>query len=477
MKNITAIKKVSFLPKSQNIDLRYLLFLLLLTMSACQSHLKSPRFTGADGEIKLITVAPGHFHAALLQKSALKQLNNHVQVYAPKGVELNAHLSLIKSYNTRSDNPTSWNEEVYEGDDFFEKMLHEKKGNVVVLAGNNKLKTNYILRSVEHKINVLADKPMAIDGKSFEELKDAFKIAEKKKVMLYDIMTERYDLINIVNRLLMQDTDLFGQLQSGTSEDPAVKVESVHHFFKTVSGQPLVRPAWYYDVEQQGEGIVDVTTHLIDLIHWKCFPDIALDYRKDIRMTQAKHWPTVISKANFSKSTLLNDFPDFMMKYVKDSSIYVNANGSINYAVKGVNVGIKVYWNFEAPKGTDDTYSSVIKGTKATLLILQGAEQGYKSKLYIRKEDAVDQADFMIILKRAVSKLPYPVSLKEAENGMIELDLSQNLKEGHEAHFSHVAEKYFGYLVSGKMPEWEISDMLAKYYITTTALEMARKEK
>jgi len=136
MKNIAAIKKVSFLPKPKTIDLRYLLFLLLLTMSACQPYPKSPGFTGADGEIKLITVAPGHFHAALLQKSALKQLNNHVQVYAPKGAELNAHLSLIKSYNTRSENPTSWNEEVYEGDDFFEKMLREKKGNVVVLAGN-----------------------------------------------------------------------------------------------------------------------------------------------------------------------------------------------------------------------------------------------------------------------------------------------------------------------------------------------------
>jgi len=40
---------------------------------------------------------------------------------------------------------------------------------------------------VEHKINVLADKPMAIDGKSFEELKKAFKTAEKKKVMRYDM--------------------------------------------------------------------------------------------------------------------------------------------------------------------------------------------------------------------------------------------------------------------------------------------------
>ncbi|MFQ8805711.1 MAG: putative oxidoreductase C-terminal domain-containing protein [Alistipes indistinctus] len=34
----------------------------------------------------------------------------------------------------------------------------------------------------------------------------------------------------------------------------------------------MTRPAWYYDVTQQGEGIADVTTHLIDLAAWKCFP-------------------------------------------------------------------------------------------------------------------------------------------------------------------------------------------------------------
>ena len=49
--------------------------------------------------------------------------------------------------------------------------------------------------------------------------------------------------------------------------------ESVHHFYKIVSGSPVIRPAWFFDTSQQGEGIVDVTTHLVDLIQWGCFPD------------------------------------------------------------------------------------------------------------------------------------------------------------------------------------------------------------
>jgi len=47
---------------------------------------------------------------------------------------------------------------------------------------------------------------------------------------------------------------------------------------------------------------------------------------------------------------------------------------------------------------------------------------------------------------------------------------------GHEAHFRIVTEKYLQYLEQGKMPDWEVSNMIAKYYITTKALEMARQK-
>jgi predicted dehydrogenase len=75
-------------------------------------------------------------------------------------------------------------------------------------------------------------------------------------------------------------------LQTGTPEEPAITKESVHHFFKYVSGSPLVRPAWFFDVEQQGEGIVDVTTHLVDLIQWEAFPEVTLK-KEDVEIVSA----------------------------------------------------------------------------------------------------------------------------------------------------------------------------------------------
>ena len=70
-------------------------------------------------------------------------------------------------------------------------------------------------------------------------------------------------------------------------EEPAVTKVSVHHFSKIVSGSPLIRPAWFFDVRQQGEGIVDVTTHLVDLVQWECFPEQILDHF-DIKMVSCK---------------------------------------------------------------------------------------------------------------------------------------------------------------------------------------------
>ena len=100
-------------------------------------------------------------------------------------------------------------------------------------------------------------------------------------------MTERYEVTTILQKLLSQKAEVFGTLTTGSKEEPAVTKVSVHHFSKIVSGSPLLRPAWFFDVEQQGEGIVDVTTHLVDLVQWECFPEQVLS-PSDITMVSSK---------------------------------------------------------------------------------------------------------------------------------------------------------------------------------------------
>lgn len=213
-------------------------------------------------DVELVVLDPGHFHASLLLKNRLEGVSQTVRVYAPEGREAEQYLAAVESYNTRMDDPTAWREVVYTGADCLERMLADGRGDVVVLAGNNRKKTGYILEAVRSGRHVLADKPLAIRREDFDLLKESYRLAREKGVLICDLMTERYDVLNIVARELLGDEALFGRLVPGTAERPAVRMRSVHHFFKTVSGKPLIRPAWYYDVEQQGEGIADVTTQI-----------------------------------------------------------------------------------------------------------------------------------------------------------------------------------------------------------------------
>jgi predicted dehydrogenase len=461
----------SFIPNEKT-GLIYLIFIVMFS----QSCLNNNQGKKTDPTlVHLITLAPEHFHAALLQKSRYAQIDSTVYVFAPDGPEVKSYLALIDQYNTRADDPTSWKEKVYTGPDYLEKMLKEKPGNVVVIAGNNQRKIDYIKKAVDAGLNVLADKPMAITKAGFDKLQETFGDAKKNKVLLYDIMTERYEITNILQRAFSRFPAVFGELKKGTLENPAIIFESVHYFYKEVSGSPLVRPAWYFDVRQQGEGIVDVTTHMVDLIQWECFPEVILNYKKDIQMLSAKHWGTVLTPSQFRKVTKEDTYPDFLKKDVKDSLLNVYANGEMNYLIKGIHARVSVIWKYQAPKGTGDTYYAMLQGTKADLVMRQGKEQQYNPVLYIKPIGTGNQNNWGQALGNGLGNIrnKYPgVDLKKSKEGW-EVIIPEKYKIGHEQHFALVIKKYLGYLQEDSMPDWELSGMLAKYYTTTQALEKA----
>jgi predicted dehydrogenase len=427
------------------------------------------------GQVRLVTLDPGHFHAALVQKTMYPGVDSTVFVYAPEGPDVDQHLARIHAYNTRADGPTRWKQEVYRGPDFQERMLNEKKGNVVVISGNNQKKTEYILNALKAGFHILADKPMAIDPKNFELLKSAFEVAGKKNLLLYDIMTERYEITTMLQKEFSLMPALFGTLLKGSPDNPAVTKESVHHFFKYVSGSVLVRPPWFMDVAQEGEGIVDVTTHLVDLIQWECFPGQVIDYKKDIQLLSARRWPTEMGLQQFNALTKLNGFPGYLRKdVVQDTMLRVFSNGEINYTIRDVHAKVSVTWAYQAPPGTGDTHYSIMRGSKANLVIRQGAEQNYKPVLYIEPLAGVAlEQDIVNSITGLQSKFP-GVSVKKTGAGW-EVMIPDTYKEGHEAHFARVTEKFLQYLKEGRLPDWEVPNMISKYYTTTQALELARK--
>jgi len=432
--------------------------------------------------VQLITLDPGHFHAALVQKTMYDDVDSVVHVYAPEGNDLQLHLDRINSYNNRQENPTHWKEQVYTGNDFFEKMIAEKtarlndavgQGNVVVLSGSNEKKADYILKSLQNGFNVYADKPMAINGAQFEKIKQAFETAKKNNLVLYDIMTERYEITTILQRELSMIPEIFGTLEKGSSTNPAVEMKSEHNFYKYVSGSVVVRPGWFLDASQQGDGIADVTTHLVDLVQWESFPDQSLDYTKDIIVDNARRWPTVMTSSQLKTITKLDSLPVYLQKNkINDTTINVWSNGEINYQAKGVHAKVSVVWEYKTASG-NDTHYSVMRGTKASLIIKQGPAENYKPTLYIESPDK--NFDPSNAFKKIQSKYP-GVELTKSPNGLI-VQIPDKYKEGHEEHFARVTENFLGYLKNKNMPVWEVPNMITKYFITTKALEIASKNK
>jgi predicted dehydrogenase len=334
-----------------------------------------------DQTVKLVILDPGHFHASLLQKNMMPQVDPVVHVYAPPGPDVEDYLARVEAFNTRAQNPTQWRAELYTGADYLERCVAERAGNVVAISGNNVHKARYIRETLAAGFNVLADKPMAISAADFASLEAAFAQARQKGLLLYDIMTERHEITTILQREFSAFEPVFGALERGTPQHPAVLKESVHHFCKVVAGTPLKRPAWFFDTAQYGEGIVDITTHLVDLMQWACFPEQVLDYRRDVEVRSAKRWPTLLTPAQFEQVTRLSSYPGYLRKDLNGDALQVYANGEIDYALKSVHAKVRVLWNFEAPPGTGDTHYSLLRGTRADLVIRQGAKQNYQPVL------------------------------------------------------------------------------------------------
>ncbi|WP_075351049.1 putative oxidoreductase C-terminal domain-containing protein [Algoriphagus marinus] len=448
--------------------------LLMSSIIGCETKNLENSTPPSESKIKIMALDPGHFHAGLIHKTMYPEIDSTIYVFAPEGPELKDYLNRIAGYNERNENPTAWNINLEIGPDYLDKMIKSKPGNVMMVAGKNDLKIDYITAAIENGINVYADKPLVINSQGFKKLINAFASAKQKNLMLYDIMTERYEISTILQRELSLIPEVFGTLEDGTLENPAITKESVHHFFKYVSGQALIRPDWFFDVEQEGDGIVDVTTHLVDLIQWEVFPEEILDTTQ-VQMLSAKRWATELDLNQFKEVTGKSEFPDFLQKDLKNDKLQVFSNGEMNYTLKGKHAKISVIWNYQAPEGTGDTHYSMMRGTKADLIIRQGKEENYKPSLYVKLHEAQFESLEKAIQQTLQSKFP-GLTITEQSSGEYLINIPESYHVGHEAHFAQVTERFLEYMKAGKMPDWEVPNMIVKYFTTTQALEKAMEK-
>jgi predicted dehydrogenase len=428
-------------------------------------------------DVRLMTVDPGHFHAGLVQKEMYPGVAPRVDVFAPLGPDLIAHLNRISSFNNRSEHPTAWQLEVHVGPDFFERMLREHPGNVVVLSGRNRTKIDQVAASVRSGLSVLADKPWILKSADLPKLEATLAEADQRGVVAYDIMTERFEVTTMLQRALVNDKATFGDIVPGTEADPGVYMESVHNLMKVVAGAPNIRPPWFFDTAEQGEGLNDIGTHLVDLVQWTLLPNQSLAYRDDVRVLSAQRWPTWIPEEDFRRVTAEPRFPPGLAASVKDGKLEYFCNTLVSYTLRGIHTTLNVIWDWEAPAGSGDTHFAFYKGTRSRVEVRQTRADRFRPELYVvPAAEMKTQVLAAVQAKVKALQQEYPGVGVEARGAEIHITIPDALRVDHEAHFAQVTRSFLGFLRDRRtLPAWERPNILSKYYVTTTGAELSRQ--
>lgn len=415
-----------------------------------------------------MTLDPGQFHAALIHRQTYPGVATAIDVYAPPGFDLDEHLRRLDQLIHAADPPLPWQVNLHAGDDYLERMLAERPGNVVVIAGRNDRKMEYISRCVEAGLNVLADKPWIIQRADLSRLTEALERAEETGVVVSDVMTERHEITNAVQRALVTDSDLFGDLVAGGADAPAVELRSVHHILKTVAGKPLRRPLWWFSPEVQGNALADVGTHLVDLVLWTLFPDEEVQ-PGDIGEGEVRHWATWIDLDRFARVTGGAEPPAALHGRLKDGALACDANSELRFTTRGTHVRVTALWEVEAEHG--DTHFARYRGSRSTVEVRQGPAEGWRPEVYLlpaRGSADLPHEALRRWLLRHRDRWP-GLDVRPAADGALRIAMPDALRLGHERHFAEVTREFLDALRGGGAPDrQELARLRIKYALTTS---------
>jgi predicted dehydrogenase len=428
-----------------------------------------------------MTLAPGHFHAALVLKEMLPEVYARTYVYAPLNADTLDYVERVAAFNARRFTPTHWELDLRAGANYFERFLREQPGNAVVIAGRNRIKIDQMLAAATNACHILADKPWVIRAEDFPKIAKVYEQADLRETLVWDMMTERHEITTVFQRHIVQDRNLLGELLPGTPEEPTLELASTHYLNKVVTGVPLWRPAWYFDPAESGISIADVGAHLADMSLWMLFPDEAIDFATQIEMLSAKAWPTPLTLEQFSIITGKHEWPDSIPLPLDNGVLQYAGNGTTTYTVRGLHIKYTCLWEYQAPPGGNDTHYAVARGSLArTTVRTERTSNGQtRPELYV----AANTPELRPAVAKALAERMkqwqnrYPGVKAEDRGDEIHIAIPDRFRTQHEEHFAEVLDEFLRHARNPRRAlNTEMKNSQAKYYITTQAVKLATGE-
>lgn len=423
----------------------------------------------------LLFYEPGHFHAALTLRCVNPRVHPDVHVYAQPGPDRDAFLALVDAFNTRGHDPTHWRVHVHEdGTDLLARLIEEKRGDAVILAGKNDRKIDTIAALHAAGIHVLADKPWAVNEAAIAPLTTAT-AGTAGSALAMDIMTGRHDVIARLRKRIVADPQLFGGFRD--SSEPTIEFGSVHHLLKIVNGKPLQRPAWYYDVRVQGDGLVDIQSHMTDQAQWLLESDTPYDYARDVQLIRAQRWDTSVPLDLYQRSTGQSKFDARLAPNVIEGVLHYGCNGVIDYRLRGTSVRQTAEWRPVEPENGGDLHHTVIRGTRADVVVRQGPETAFRAEIHLQANDPTDVPSLNALLEARLQKWQeaFPGLTIRASDIGLQFNVPESIHTPHEAHFAMVLETFLDYLDAGTWPRELNAAIRTRYTLLANAHRLARK--
>jgi predicted dehydrogenase len=421
----------------------------------------------------LAFLEPGHFHATLTLGERQPRVRDEIFIYTQPGPELDEFLALVEAFNRRAERPTSWRPVVRTGDLPLERLIAERPGEVVILAGKNDRKMAMMRRLHDAGFHVLADKPWLAGPDGLEDLRHTLSGGP----LTVEMMTGRHDLTSILIAKLVGELEVFGDFDTAPDE-PTIRISGVHHLEKTVNGRPLRRPPWYFDVRVQGDGIADIPTHMVDQVQRLVAAvgsGTSAESRPAFELLAARTWATQVPQALFERVTGHPGFPDDLAHLVTGSKLAYRSNAELSFRLGAVTAALDTRWELSAPAGGGDTHCSIIRGTRAKILVEQHAGTGFRRRISVVPRQQVDRARTTLAEAITAWQEAHPgLTIEEAGTGW-ELRVPRALDVGHERHFPLLLADFLSRVEEGRLSDDLATNTLAKYTLLARASSEARR--
>ena len=152
-----------------------------------------------------------------------------------------------------------------------------------------------------------------------------------------------------------------------------------------------------------------------------------------------------------------------------------HGNAELSFRLGAVTAALDTRWELSAPAGGGDTHRSVVRGTRAEILVEQHAGTGFRRRISVVPRQHADGVRTAVAEAVTTWQEAHPgLAIEEAGAGW-ELRLPRALDVGHERHFPLVLDDFLSLVEGERLPGDLAVNTLAKYTLLAHAAAEARR--